>query len=211
MYALEKSNESWQWDETYQSYTLGNEKKNNNWYGTVGTLTMNIKEKKIYFNFDKFTLNMMGSIYIGPNNPKKLDGTDDYSREPQDLADAAARAHDKGYDKVRATGVYGATIDKKTIEADIQLVRGSRKIEKMFSRNEIDPYTLNPISKETFVRASKINSLFTLLVRSKILEANKKVTPEQQRLLNKLDNFIDLSIDDIINPVNESGVKFKLF
>lgn len=39
---------------------------------------------------------MMGSIYIGPNNSKKTDGKDDYSREPQDLADVAAKAHDKG-------------------------------------------------------------------------------------------------------------------
>lgn len=210
-FALEKSNASWEWDETYQSYTLGNEKKNNNWYGSVGTLTMNTKERKIYFSFDKFTLNMMGSIYIGPNNPKYLDGKDDYSREPQDLADATARAHDKGYDKVKATGVYGATIDKKTIEADIQLVRGSRKIENMYSTKEIDPYTLNPISKETFTRASKINSLFTILVRSKILEVNKKVTTEQQKMLDKLDNFMSLTIDDIINPVNENGIKFKLY
>ncbi|MBF7093174.1 hypothetical protein IUY40_16705 [Flavobacterium sp. ALJ2] len=57
---------------------------------------MIIKDTKIYLNFDNFKLNMMGSIYIGPNNSKKTDGKDDYSREPQDLADVAAKAHDKG-------------------------------------------------------------------------------------------------------------------
>ncbi|PBI84690.1 Fibronectin type III domain protein [Flavobacterium sp. ACN2] len=211
IYVQEKSNGSWQWDETYQSYTQGNEKKDNNWYGAVGTLTMIINPKKIYLSFDKFTLNMMGSIYIGPNNPKKLDGTDDYSKEPQDLTDAAARAHDKGYDKVGATGINGATKDVRTIEADIHLVRGSRKIKKMYAEKLIDPYTLNPISKETFKRAKNIDNLFTLLVRSKILEIGKEITPEKQRLLDKLDDFVNITIDDIINPVDIKGKKTKLY
>ena len=53
--------------------------------------------------------NLMGSIYIGPNNPTTTDENGkerpDYRREPQDLADALALQHDKDYDKVKAKRV----------------------------------------------------------------------------------------------------------
>jgi len=212
-YALEKSNESWEWDETYQSYTLGNEKKNNNWYGSIGTLTMNIKEKKIHFNFDKFTLNMLGSIYIGPNNPKNVDGTDDYSREPQDLVDAAARAHDHGYDLAKAKGVGGATINKNALQADIQLVRSSNKVIDMYSKKEIDPYTKNTISKETLERAKKVVALFTILCKNKAIDKTQNM--EMQMIMSKtidvLVSNINLTINDVINPVDEKGKKIKKY
>lgn len=174
--------------------------------------------KYLSLDFDNFKLNMMGSIYIGPSNPIKNSGfesigekfLDDYSREPQDLADAAARAHDRGYDKVNAKGAYGAFIASITIEADIQLVRGARKIMDLYIKKEIDPYTKNPISKETNTRAKKINVLFTGIIRNKIAKGISILTVQQQKLLAKIDNYINLTIDDIINPVNGDGEKFKL-
>ncbi|CAI2768810.1 fibronectin type III domain-containing protein [Flavobacterium collinsii] len=214
-FVLEKSNASWEWDETYSTYTLGNEKKNNNWYGAIGTLTMNIKEKKIYFNFDNFVLNMMGSIYIGPNNPKKKDGSDDddYSREPQDLVDAAARAHDLGYDKVGATGATGATINKDALQADIQLVRCANKVVDMYTKKEIDPFTKKTISKETLERAKKVAILFTVLCKSKAIDKIESIDKQRATalMIDILVTNINLTINDVINPVDGQGKKIKKY
>lgn len=216
-YSQNKITESYKWTSGYENYTLGEVGKNNSFYGSTGTLTMINTGKYLSLSFDNFKLNMMGSIYIGPNNPIKnynfgLQGDKpkpDYSREPQDLADAAAKAHDKGYDKVGAEGAHGAFIAEITTEADIQLVRGARKIMDMDIKKEIDPFTKNPISKETYNRAKKINTLFAILARSKILKIGEDITPKQQKLLDKMDNFIKLEIDDIINPVDNNGIKIK--
>lgn len=154
----------------------------------------------------------MGSIYIGPNNPKKS-GSYDYTREPQDLADAAARAHDLGYDKVKAAGFIGAFIEKKTIQADIQLVRGARKIMDMYKKREKDIFTKNVVSIETFNRSKKINTLFTLLVKRKIIggiSTISVISTEDQKKIDKMDDFINFTIDDIINPVDENGKKIKI-
>lgn len=153
----------------------------------------------------------MGSIYIGPNNPKKS-GSYDYTREPQDLADAAARAHDKGYDYVRAEGFIGAFIDKKTIQADIHLVRGARKIMDMYEKREKDIFTKNVVSIETFNRAKKINTLFTLLVKRKIIggiSTISVISTEDKENLNKMDDFISLTISDLLIGVDDKGNKLK--
>ncbi|WP_264536682.1 fibronectin type III domain-containing protein [Flavobacterium sp. N1736] len=216
VYSQSKTTESYKWTSGYEKYSLGQGGKSNYFYGNTGTLTMINTGKYLSLDFDNFKLNMMGSIYIGPFNPIANSGfehmgedpVDDYSREPQDLADAAAMAHDHGYDEVEAAGAHGAFIATVTIEADIQLVRGARKIEDMYLKKVIDPYTKNPISNETYIRAKKINTLFTLIVRSKVLEINKKITPEKQKQLDKLENFSNLTINDIINPVNGRGIKY---
>jgi len=218
VYSQSKTTESYKWTSGYESYTLGQGGKNSYFIGNTGTLTMINTGKYLSLNFDNFKLNMMGSIYIGPNNPIENSGfehigekpKDDYSREPQDLADAAARAHDKGYDKVDAQGAYGAFIASVTIQADIQLVRGARKIMDLYIKKEIDPYTKNPISEETNTRAKKINTLFTGIIRNKVARGISILTVEQQKLLAKIDNYLNLTIDDIISPVNGDGEKFNL-
>jgi hypothetical protein len=163
-------------------------------------------------------------IYIGPNNPKKYSSPgfngneDDYTREPQDLADAAARANDWGYDKTQSAGITGALIDTANKEVDIHLVRGSRKIMDLYKNKKTDTFTKNSTSKETFERAKKIDKLFTLLATRKIIGNNPLIfgnifftslSAEQLKLYNKMSDIISLTIDDMLSPVDGNGKEFK--
>jgi hypothetical protein len=216
VYTQSKSTESYKWTSGYESYTLGEVGKNNYFYGSIGTLTIINTGKFLSLSFDNFQLNMLGSIYIGPKNPKKHSSPgfngdkDDYSREPQDLADAAARAHDWGYDNAKTSGVNGAIIETNNREVDIHLVRGARKIMYMYNKQMIDRFTKNSISKETFVRAKKIDQLFTLLATRKITGNNPfpNLSIEDEKLCNKMKDIINLSIDDMLLPVDTYGKKF---
>ena len=177
--------------------------------------------KYLSLDFDDFKLNMMGSIYIGPSNPIENTGFDivvkkptyNYDREPQDLVDASARAHDLGYDFVGAEGAYGATMDKRALQADIQLVRSANKVIDMYAKKEIDPFTKNPISKETLERAKKVVTLFSVLCKIKGIDKTESII-KQKAMSQALDVWlsnIDLTIDDVINPVDIKGKKQKTY
>jgi TANFOR domain-containing protein len=221
VYGQNKTTESYKWTSGYENYTLWQGGKNSNFYGNVGTLTIINKGKYLSLDFDDFKLNMMGSIYIGPSNPIKNSGFDivvkepipDYNREPQDLVDASARAHDIGYDLVGAAGAYGATMNKRALQADIQLVRSANKVIDMYAKKEIDPFTKNSISKETLERAKKVVTLFSVLCKIKGIDKTESII-KQKAMSQALDVWlsnIDLTIDDVINPVDIKGKKQKTY
>lgn len=115
--------------------------------------------------------NYFGSIYIGPDNPTAtVNGREipDYRREPQDAVDAAALRHDKGYDAVNAAGVTGATQDPAALPADIRLVQDAEKVKSDYQSGRVDNYTGKPISPKTESRASKVSSLFQVLIYNKV-------------------------------------------
>ncbi|MBP1222694.1 hypothetical protein [Flavobacterium sp. 1355] len=132
---------------------------------------------------------------------------------PRYRVDASARAHDVGYDFVGAEGAYGATMDKSALQADIQLVRSANKVINMYAKKEIDPFTKNCVSKETLERAKKVVTLFSVLCKIKGIDKTESII-KQKAMSQALDVWlsnIDLTIDDVINPVNESGKKVKKF
>lgn len=83
----------------------------------------------------------------------------------------------------------------------------------MYSKKEIDPYTKNPISKETLERAKKVVALFTILCKNKGIDKTQNM--DMQMIMSKaidvLVSNINLTINDVINPVNGLGKKQKYF
>ena len=114
------------------------------------------------------TDNLFGSIYIGPNNPTRVvvatDGQqevlDDYRREPQDEADAAALQHDKNYGRVGAVGVNGAFLNRDAIPADDVLLQNAEETLNKSRTGGTDDITGEPVSRRTGLRALAIWNFF---------------------------------------------------
>lgn len=64
-------------------------------------------------------------LYLGPDNPKTIDGNPSYAIPPLDKLDYAAFKHDRRYDEKMARGIMGALFDTRTYDADWQLVKDS--------------------------------------------------------------------------------------
>ncbi|MBF7093173.1 hypothetical protein IUY40_16700 [Flavobacterium sp. ALJ2] len=77
----------------------------------------------------------------------------------------------------------------------------------MYTKKAIDFYTRNPISKETYTRANNISTLFTGIVRTKVAKGASILTTKQQNLLDKMNDFMNITTDDIVNPVDGGGIK----
>jgi hypothetical protein len=88
-------------------------------------LYYNTEEAKFY-NKNKTNridgVNLFGSIYIGPNNPKYPNGKSSYELAYQDTIDYAAKLHDQCYDDGGAVGTKDALINYGVIDCDIELV-----------------------------------------------------------------------------------------
>ena len=66
--------------------------------------------------------NLFGSNYVGPNNPKNNDKTDNYSVTPINQSDANAKEHDIRYDKMKTKGFTGLITETRAIGADYDFV-----------------------------------------------------------------------------------------
>jgi RHS repeat-associated protein len=66
--------------------------------------------------------NLLGTNYLGPNNPKTKSGDWDYKPNPKNRADANGLIHDKAYDKLRIVGASGLFFSTSAIPADSRFV-----------------------------------------------------------------------------------------
>ena len=145
---------------------------------------------------DDATDNYFSSIYIGPNNPtitiigeNGVEKTfDDYRREPQDEVDAAAKQHDQNYGKVGAAGIDGATKNPKAAPADAVLVINSTITILKYKSKKTDDITGERITTDTYLRASAVDKLFRLILKTTKRNANPELSESE-----KPDTKIDFS------------------
>lgn len=176
----------------------------NGWFGpAIGTLTIDMNNDKTHITYDAFKLNWLGSIFIGPNNPKDANGKWDYSKKPQDVVDAGAKAHDLAFDKAHAAGISGVLFNNKTLAANIQLVRVANKAIDMYNNKEIDPFTKAPVSEETLKRAQNVSTLFTGIIANQLANNNKSIEENQQTLdhLKDVKNMKAAEIEKVVDPI----------
>jgi len=114
-----------------------------------------------------------------------------YGLAPVDILDAAAKQHDKDYDKVNAKGIHGAVIDVNTVPADIDLVKRANGVIEMYKNKEIDPYTKKAVSKSTYSMALKVKNSFTALVMNKLFNSNV----DQDRIIEQVDSLQEVKKD----------------
>ncbi|MFT6148663.1 MAG: hypothetical protein ACJAUH_001349 [Saprospiraceae bacterium] len=137
---------------------------------------------------DDATDNYFGSIYIGPNNPMiaiidengNENTFDDYRREPQDEVDAAAKQHDQNYGKVGAAGIDGATKNPKAAPADAVLVINSTITILKYKSKKTDDITGERITTDTYLRASAVDKLFRLILKTTKRNANPELTESEK-------------------------------
>lgn len=104
----------------------------------------------------RFVKNMYG-IYQGGDNPKlpKVGANykklyDDYSLDPIDETDAAAKQHDKDYDNAAPGGLKGkmGVIDDRSSAANAKYIKTAKKIIDKQEKGEKDDVTGQPVTKE---------------------------------------------------------------
>jgi len=136
-------------------------------------------------------------LYVGPDNPELPElitsqgKYTNYGLAPVDILDAAAKQHDKDYDKVNAKGIHGAVIDVNTVPADIDLVKRANGVIEMYKNKEIDPYTKKAVSKSTYSMALKVKNSFTALVMNKLFNSNV----DQDRIIEQVDSLQEVKKD----------------
>ena len=118
---------------------------------------------------DDYTGNMLGSIYIGANNPPKVNGQDDYRREPKDEAGAIAKQHDKDFDNAVEGGLKGfsGTMDDKSTPLNEKALKAANEL----LTKKIDRITGRPVTDLTRKRAKRITQ-FKWAERLKRLKRN---------------------------------------
>ncbi|MDH5381820.1 MAG: hypothetical protein OEW75_13260 [Cyclobacteriaceae bacterium] len=132
-------------------------------------------------------------LYVGPFNPELPEGITmrgkhtNYDLAPIDILDAAAKQHDKDYDKVDAAGFDGAMFDINAVPADIALVQRANAIIEMYQKgNQEDPYTKKEISEETYNAAVVVRNLFVGLIMNKIIDESMDRQKEVHKEMDKL-------------------------
>jgi RHS repeat-associated protein len=132
----------------------------------------------------KFVKNLHG-IYQGGDNPQlpKIGKNyekryDDYSLEPIDETDAAAKQHDKDYDNAAPGGLKGkmGVIDDRSTAANVKYIKTAKKIIDKQKKGEKDEVTGKPVTKETAEAANFGRKGFTAVeaLKGKDDEGNKK-------------------------------------
>jgi len=126
--------------------------------------------------------NLMGSIYIGGNNPTYKDANGktqyDYRREPQDEMDAGAMEHDMDYDKARAAGKKDALFNRDVIPADKKLVTAATVVEQKGKIGGVDNMTGKPVSSQTQTRAKLVRIFFNYILNAGAFKGDPPKEPE---------------------------------
>lgn len=143
------------------------------------------------FSATDFKKNYHG-IYVGPDNPKKYwensDSKgkygDDYSLQPIDILDAAARQHDLDYDQVGAAGKMDALFNEKTLQADIELVQRANAVIDMYKGKETDPYTGEEVSKDTYKFAKTVVKVFSQIAMEKVTPSGGLITKDDMKKMD---------------------------
>ncbi|MBS7256137.1 hypothetical protein [Flavobacterium branchiicola] len=106
---------------------------NSNILGSIGVNSGNPNGKERIdtcpYCLDPSTIghNLVGS-YPGGDNPRSYNGDYNYSYVPNSIAEYPAIGHDRRYDNIHATGVWGLFTDSKAIGADWKFVKEELEI-----------------------------------------------------------------------------------
>jgi len=162
--------------------------------------------------------NFGSTLYVGPWNPKytqkdgnddkgkPLDGKDRYDYPAINSLDAAAKKHDRAYDKEKAVGASSAIADLKTIHADRQLVIDAAQVMLMYKSGKTDPVNHQKVSEETYEAAVKVVKLFTAIVIEK--EARIAAGKVKQKAGNLWDENVAQPWDKhVVQPFENNVVK----
>ena len=151
--------------------------------------------------------NSVYGIYAGDKNPKlpDIDGDpyklhDDYSLEPIDEVDAAAKKHDLAYDKLRPKqeGFSGVMSDASTI-ANSDASREAGEIMDRYKQGGTDKLTGKKITKDEFMGAWSIHDGFKA---AEGVKSAKNAPGEFMKSLDNLINDIKTKTTEGINAIN---------
>jgi RHS repeat-associated protein len=156
-------------------YTVYNDHKNNK-YGVIKDNKGNVvkNDRNIIYG-EKFTIfagvtdqsvnaktlhqNLMGSSYIGGNNPKDYSGDENYDYIPYESSELPAMRHDLAYNKANAKGASDALTNTSdaVIKADFRLIK---------EEFEIANNPKEPLSERNRARATAIG--FRIILFNKL-------------------------------------------
>ncbi len=169
---------------------------------TVEYIRVDSKGNVIHSSGDLPLKNIGSTRYPGPRNPEDIYNKilkkkePDYRYPPINSLDLAGMLHDKAYDANDASGATGAFLnrDSKVIQADLNLVKASLDVVKMFITGQIDPVSNQPVDLEQAEAATAVAILFlgTATQKSLInthLEAGKDLLNQIKSLSNEIGNL----------------------
>lgn len=90
----------------------------NFWHQVQGDLTPDALDPRTWHN----NLGPLHMSYSGPDNPKKYNGTEDYTRLPDQIEDIGGYQHDLAFNKLGARGAQSLFNDPRTQGANVTLV-----------------------------------------------------------------------------------------
>ncbi len=94
-------------------------------------MAVNSATSRTDLNLATLHQNILGTSYVGPDNPKSYNNEYNYSYAPTNLAEYPAIGHDRRYGNLKAVGASGLFIDTRTIGADWKFVGEELSIASM--------------------------------------------------------------------------------
>ena len=142
------------------------------------TTNNQVKENNCQTCLDENTKNknLLGSNYVGSENPKSNDKSDNYSLPPINEADANAKEHDLRYNKMNIKGLKGLLLETEAIGADYDFVYKQFKTALMPFGNNIQNSSTALISgsvlgfvalPKTIFQLSRQNGLINIYINYK--------------------------------------------